>query len=128
MNSIDINLKNVSKSYDGKIFVIDGIDLYIPAGQRTILLGPSGCGKTTLLRMISGLESITDGELYMVSGIIKSFLMHIRNIVKDLDLLLNIWMFQQKKLKRVQSGLDRWQSNFDERRKRWILSLVSYRI
>ena len=38
MNSIDINLKNVSKSYDGKKFVIDGIDLYIPAGQRTILL------------------------------------------------------------------------------------------
>ena len=73
------------------------------------------------------LQTIT-GRLEMVSGIIKSFLMHIRNVVKDLDLLLNIWMFQQKKLKRVQSGLDRWQSNFDERRKRWILSLVSYLI
>lgn len=63
MNSIDINLKNVSKSYDGKKFVIDGIDLYIPAGQRTILLGPSGCGKTTLLRMISGLESMEDAKV-----------------------------------------------------------------
>ena len=65
MSTIDIEFKNVSKSYDGKNYVIKGIDLLIPSGQRTILLGPSGCGKTTLLRMVSGLESITGGELYM---------------------------------------------------------------
>lgn len=65
MSTIDIELKHVSKSYDGKNYIIKEIDLVIPSGQRTILLGPSGCGKTTLLRMISGLESITDGELYM---------------------------------------------------------------
>lgn len=80
MNSIDINLKNVSKSYDGKKFVIDGIDLYIPAGQRTILLGPSGCGKTTLLRMISGLESITDGELYMGGEVVNDLEPGDRNV------------------------------------------------
>ncbi len=65
MSTIDIEFKNVSKSYDGKNDIIKGIDLLIPSGQRTILLGPSGCGKTTLLRMISGLETITGGELWM---------------------------------------------------------------
>lgn len=89
MNSIDINLKNVSKSYDGKKFVIDGIDLYIPAGQRTILLGPSGCGKTTLLRMISGLESITDGELYMGGEVV--------NDLEPGDVHL-IWRYRRRSL------------------------------
>jgi ABC-type sugar transport system ATPase subunit len=38
--------------------------LDIPDGSFTVLTGPSGCGKTTLLRLIAGLESLTDGELY----------------------------------------------------------------
>ena len=93
MNSIDINLKNVSKSYDGKKFVIDGIDLYIPAGQRTILLGPSGCGKTTLLRMISGLESITDGELYMGREMVNDLEQgdgNVEMVIQNVVLLLNM--------------------------------------
>ena len=61
----DIVFKNVCKSYDGKVNVIENLNLTIPAGQRLILLGPSGCGKSTILRMIAGLESITSGDLYM---------------------------------------------------------------
>jgi multiple sugar transport system ATP-binding protein len=61
----DIVFKNVCKSYDGKVNVIENLNLTIPAGQRLILLGPSGCGKSTILRMIAGLETITSGDLYM---------------------------------------------------------------
>jgi len=61
----EIIFKNVCKSYDGKVNVIDNLNLTIPAGQRLVLLGPSGCGKSTILRMIAGLETITSGDLYM---------------------------------------------------------------
>jgi ABC-type sugar transport system ATPase subunit len=43
--------------------VIKGIDLEVRDGEFLVFVGPSGCGKTTLLRMIAGLESITEGEL-----------------------------------------------------------------
>ncbi len=62
MNSIEF--KNVSKSF-GKVEVIKNINLEIKKGERLILLGSSGCGKSTILRMISGLETVTSGELYL---------------------------------------------------------------
>ena len=58
-----VQLRAVSKSYGKEHGVIKGIDLTIPDGQFTVLVGPSGCGKLTLLRMIAGLEDITEGEL-----------------------------------------------------------------
>lgn len=59
-----IRFEKVHKSY-GKSAVIKDLDLAIKKGERLILLGPSGCGKSTILRMISGLEDITNGELYL---------------------------------------------------------------
>lgn len=44
---------------------VDGVTLTIPHGSFTVLVGPSGCGKTTMLRMIAGLEDITDGQILM---------------------------------------------------------------
>ena len=44
---------------------VDDVTLTIPHGSFTVLVGPSGCGKTTLLRMIAGLEEITDGRIMM---------------------------------------------------------------
>jgi len=58
-----VELRNIAKSYDGKVPVIHGIDLDIKEGEFVVFVGPSGCGKSTLLRMIAGLESITGGEL-----------------------------------------------------------------
>lgn len=52
----------VTKSY-GEVLAVDTLDLEIADGEFMVLLGPSGCGKTTALRMIAGLEEITEGEL-----------------------------------------------------------------
>ena len=58
-----IEVCNLTKSYDKKTNVIENISLEVNEGEFMILVGPSGCGKSTLLRMIAGLESITDGVL-----------------------------------------------------------------
>ncbi|MCP5053995.1 MAG: ATP-binding cassette domain-containing protein, partial [bacterium] len=58
-----ITLKNVSKHF-GKVKALDRINLSFAPGTMTTLLGPSGCGKTTLLRLISGLEVATSGEIW----------------------------------------------------------------
>ncbi len=57
-----VTLKNVCKKYDSKV-VIDNIDLEIKDKEFIVLVGASGCGKSTILRMIAGLEEITDGEI-----------------------------------------------------------------
>ncbi|MBW2659783.1 MAG: ABC transporter ATP-binding protein [Deltaproteobacteria bacterium] len=62
-SSIKITLKNISKHF-GSTRVIDNLDIEFKAGTLTTLLGPSGCGKTTLLRLVSGLEPPTGGEIW----------------------------------------------------------------
>jgi multiple sugar transport system ATP-binding protein len=59
-----LSLKNIAKSYDNHNYVIKDLNLEIHDGEFMVFVGPSGCGKTTLLRMIAGLEDITDGEVY----------------------------------------------------------------
>lgn len=62
----NIILKNISKKYDNNNFVtVKSINLEIFDKEFCVLVGPSGCGKSTTLRMIAGLEDITDGELYI---------------------------------------------------------------
>ncbi len=56
-------LKNLIKSYDGKKNIIDDINLEINDKEFIVLVGSSGCGKSTILRLISGLEEITSGEI-----------------------------------------------------------------
>lgn len=58
----EVILKNIKKAYDKKN-VIDGVNLEIKDKEFLVLVGPSGCGKSTILRMIAGLEDITDGEI-----------------------------------------------------------------
>ncbi len=58
----NVILKNVKKIYDKKV-VIDGVNLEIKDKEFMVLVGPSGCGKSTILRMIAGLEEISDGEI-----------------------------------------------------------------
>ncbi|GAA2179421.1 ABC transporter ATP-binding protein [Leucobacter tardus] len=58
-----ITLDNVEKNYGGETNAVEGLDLTINDGDFMCLLGPSGCGKTTTVRMIAGLENITDGSI-----------------------------------------------------------------
>ena len=58
----EIILKNVSKHF-GKVVAVDRLDLQILSNAFITLLGPSGCGKTTILRMIAGLETPTEGKI-----------------------------------------------------------------
>ncbi|MGQ4434474.1 MULTISPECIES: ABC transporter ATP-binding protein [unclassified Streptomyces] len=58
-----ISLHDVSKAYTRGVRVVDRMSLDIAPGEFLVLLGPSGCGKSTVLRMIAGLEQITEGEL-----------------------------------------------------------------
>jgi multiple sugar transport system ATP-binding protein len=58
-----ISLQGVVKRYPNGFEAVKGIDLDVAEGEFVVLVGPSGCGKTTLLRMVAGLEEITEGEL-----------------------------------------------------------------
>lgn len=60
-----ITIKQVSKIYPGDVRAVNNIDLEIQDKEFIILVGPSGCGKSTTLRMIAGLEEITEGELFI---------------------------------------------------------------
>ena len=66
-----VRLEGVSKSF-GDLVACTDIDLTIRDGEFFVLLGPSGCGKSTTLRMIAGLETVSDGDIYfddeMVTG------------------------------------------------------------
>ncbi|MFZ3494116.1 ABC transporter ATP-binding protein [Streptomyces sp. 5.8] len=60
-----IELRDVSKRYERDSYAVDGVSLTVEPGEFLVLLGPSGCGKSTVLRMIAGLEDITEGGLYL---------------------------------------------------------------
>ena len=59
-----IELKQVEKRF-GEFQAVQPVDLTIKDGEFVVLLGPSGCGKTTTLRMISGLEAVSGGKIYI---------------------------------------------------------------
>jgi multiple sugar transport system ATP-binding protein len=58
-----VTFDGVSKVYDNSFKAVDTLDLSIRDGEFMVLVGPSGCGKTTALRMLAGLEEISEGEL-----------------------------------------------------------------
>jgi len=59
----EIVFERVTKRYDDGHLAVDALDLRIEDGEFLVLVGPSGCGKSTALRMIAGLEEISDGAL-----------------------------------------------------------------
>ena len=61
----DIYLQNARKEY-GDVVAVRGIDLEVSDGSFVVVVGPSGCGKSTTLRLVAGLESVTDGDVVAV--------------------------------------------------------------
>src|SRR3954462_7738785 len=59
----EVQLEHVSKVYPDGTRAVNDLNLQINDGEFVVLVGPSGCGKTTALRMVAGLEEISEGEL-----------------------------------------------------------------
>ncbi len=74
-----VDLKDIKKSY-GAIQAVKQADVTFEEGSFTTLLGPSGCGKTTLLRMISGLETPTSGDILIGGKRVNDVPIHKRNL------------------------------------------------
>ncbi|MDR0554944.1 MAG: sn-glycerol-3-phosphate ABC transporter ATP-binding protein UgpC [Treponema sp.] len=60
-----VELKGISKVYDGNVRAVDNANIVVEDKEFVVFVGPSGCGKSTTLRMVAGLEDITEGELYI---------------------------------------------------------------
>ena len=60
----NVSLRGIRKNF-GAVEVIKGVDLEIADGEFMVFVGPSGCGKSTTLRMIAGLETVTEGDLHI---------------------------------------------------------------
>jgi multiple sugar transport system ATP-binding protein len=58
-----VAFEDVTKVYPGAVVAVQGLSLEAADGEFLILVGPSGCGKTTALRMVAGLERISDGTI-----------------------------------------------------------------
>src|SRR5690348_3250300 len=63
MTDTIVSIRNVTKSFPGGVKAVDNVSFDIAQDELFALLGPSGCGKTTMLRMISGFETPTGGEI-----------------------------------------------------------------
>jgi multiple sugar transport system ATP-binding protein len=61
----EVKLKNVSKFFDKNIVAVDKVNIHVKDKDFVVLVGPSGCGKSTTLRMVAGLEEISEGEIYI---------------------------------------------------------------
>src|SRR5436309_9729025 len=66
----DIRFQDITKRYPDGFEAVKHLNLDVPDGQLMILVGPSGCGKSTALRMVAGLEDISDGELIIGNEVV----------------------------------------------------------
>ncbi len=113
-----VTLERVRKIYDGPKphVAVHGVDLEIADGELVVLVGPSGCGKSTTLRMIAGLESITDGRLLIGDRLVNDVPAKERDIAmvfQNYALYPHMTVFENMAFALKMKGVDRKQ--IDER-------------
>jgi len=69
----ELNLQHLKKVYDGGVIAVHDFNIHIKDGEFIVIVGPSGCGKSTSLRMIAGLEEITEGKALLDGKDITNF-------------------------------------------------------
>ncbi|VTT86234.1 Glycerol-3-phosphate ABC transporter, ATP-binding protein UgpC (TC 3.A.1.1.3) [Halorubrum sp. DM2] len=74
-----VQLSDVTKMYDD-VLAVEGIDITVRDGEFLVVVGPSGCGKSTTLRMVAGLETISNGEIRIGSKVVNDVRPQDRNI------------------------------------------------
>lgn len=67
MSSLQLN--NVKKTYE-ETQILHGINLQVDPGEFIVVVGASGCGKSSLLRMVAGLETVSEGEIYIADKLV----------------------------------------------------------
>ena len=75
----EIFMEKISKNY-GLVPVLENLNLKISEGEFVSLVGPSGCGKTTILRLISGLEAVSDGEITIGTQVVTNLSPRYRDV------------------------------------------------
>ena len=75
----EVELRKVVKRF-GSTLVVHGVDLQIHDSEFVVLVGPSGCGKSTVLRMIAGLEKVSDGEILIGGNVVNDVSPKDRNV------------------------------------------------
>ncbi|MFO8006590.1 MAG: sn-glycerol-3-phosphate ABC transporter ATP-binding protein UgpC [Candidatus Brocadiia bacterium] len=76
----EVKFVNVSKVYEGGVEAVNDVDLIVEDASLLVLVGPSGCGKSTTLRMVAGLEDITQGDIYIGGELVNNVLPKDRDI------------------------------------------------
>ena len=79
----EVILKGIKKIYDNKVTAVHDVNLNIKDKEFIVLVGPSGCGKSTTLRMVAGLEDISEGELYIDGKIMNDIAPKDRDIAME---------------------------------------------
>jgi spermidine/putrescine ABC transporter ATP-binding subunit len=111
----DVTLENITKNF-GKVVAVDNISLEVNKGEFLTLLGPSGCGKTTTMRMVAGLETPTQGCIFIRGTDVT----HLPPYQRDVSLMFqNYALFPHKNIyDNVAFGLKYRKVPQKERRKR----------
>ena len=108
-----VSLKGIYKKYPGNVVAVSDFNIEIKDKEFIILVGPSGCGKSTTLRMIAGLEEISDGELYIGDRLVNDIAPKDRDIAmvfQNYALYPHMTVFENMafglKLRKVAKSLD----------------------
>ena len=111
-----VRLENVSKSFIPKKYIVKDLTLSVYEGEFLTLLGSSGCGKTTILRMISGLENVTSGKVFIDNVDVTNLepaKREVNTIFQNLALFPHMTVFQN-----IEFGLKMKKIPLDERIKK----------